>query len=101
MKQLILAAIVGAALSAGALLGKAKLDDLALNEVKYEASQEEPVCLAQRDGGEAYIILESDKEAKAYRGVRVLLMFQLPFESSARSLNERVDLKKVDCRTGQ
>lgn len=101
MKNLLLAGLLGAALSAGALLGKAKLDDAALNNVKYVAAEGEPVCLAQRDGGEAYIILESDAEAKAYRGIRVLLFLQMPFEVSARSLNERVDLKKVDCRTGQ
>ena len=101
MKKMILAALLGAALSAGALLGKAKLDDAALNAVKYQPSEGEPVCLAQRDGGEAYIILEADEEVKVYRGVRVLLMFQLPFEISARQLNERPDLKKVDCRTGQ
>lgn len=101
MKQLILAALVGAALSAGALLGKAKLADNALNKASIEASEVEPACLAQRDGGEAYIILESDKEANVYRGVRVLLFVQVPFELPARQINERPDLKKVDCRTGQ
>lgn len=101
MKQLLLAALLGAALAAGGLLGKAKLDDVALNKASYEASQGEPVCLAQRDGGEAYIILETDKEANIYRGVRVLVFLQLPFELPARELNERPDLKKVDCRTGQ
>src|SRR6185369_1463591 len=86
MKNLILAALLGAALATGGLLGKAKLDDAALNEVKaeYTASEGNPVCLAQRDGGEAYIILETDAEAKVYRGLRVLVMFQLPFEISAR-----------------
>lgn len=100
MKNLILAALLGAALSAGALLGKAKLDDAALSKASIEASQEEPACLVQRDGGEAYIILETDKELNLYRGVRVLLFAQLPFELPARQINERPDLKKVDCRTG-
>lgn len=101
MKKLLLAALLGAAVAAGGLLGKAKLEDAALNKASYEASQSEPVCLAQRDGGEAYIILESDKEENIYRGIRVLVMFQMPFELPARQLNERPDLKKVDCRTGQ
>lgn len=104
MKNLVLAALLGAALAGGAILGKQKLDDAALNNVKAEytpASEQEPVCLAQKDGGAAYIIFEADAEAKAYRGVRVLLFLQMPFEASARDINERVDLKKVDCRTGQ
>ncbi len=96
MKNLILAALLGAALSAGALLGKAKLDDAALSKASIEA----PTCLLQRDGGEAYIILETDKELNLYRGVRVLLFTQLPFELPARQINERPDLKKIDCQTG-
>lgn len=102
MKNLILAALVGAALSAGALLGKAKLDDAALNEVKaeYAGSEIEPVCLSDGEAG-GYIILQADAEAKVYRGVRVILFLQLPFETPVRKLNVRTDLKKVDCRTGQ
>jgi len=104
MKNLILAAIVGAALASGALLGQAKLADKALNEVQEAysgANGEEPICLAQEDGGEAYIILNADKEAKTYSGIRVLVMLQVPFQVSARALNQRPDLKQVDCRTGQ
>ncbi len=102
MKNLILAALVGAALSAGALLGKAKLDDAALNKASIAASHEEPACLRNEDASEVLVILESDEEGRAYRGVRVLIgMIQLPFEATARSVNTRTDLKKVDCRTGQ
>ena len=107
MKKLILAALVGAALAAGGLLGKAKLDKdaslAALNSINPEyasASQESPICLVQRDGGEAYVILESDAQAGVYRGVRILVMLQLPFQLAARDLNDRVDLRKVDCELG-
>ena len=102
MKNLILAALLGAALAAGGLLGKANLDDKALNEASLTASPEAPVCLRNEDATEVLVILESDVEAKQYRGLRILIgMIQLPLETSARKVNERKDLKKVDCRTGQ
>ena len=102
MKNLILAALLGAALASGALLGKAKLDDAALNEASLVATAEAPVCLRNEDATEVLVILESDAEAKQYRGLRIIIgMIQIPMEVDARKVNERKDLKKVDCRTGQ
>lgn len=103
-KNLILAALLGAALSAGALLGKAKLDkdaaNKALNEVREEytpASEMDPVCLLEQGRPVAYIILSVDKENATYQGVHQLMMIQLPLDIPARLLNERKDLVRVPC----
>lgn len=101
MKKLILAALVGAALALGGVAAKQKLDDSALNSIKaeYAGSEVEPVCLSDGETG-GFVILDADKEANVYRGIRIVLFLQLPFELPAREINKR-DLKKVDCRTGQ
>ena len=98
MKKRILTGLLGASLGVIGVLGKAKLDDNKLNKVRYAESL---TCLAQRDGGEMYVILSSDEETNTYSGVRVLLMFQVPFKVPARQLNERPDLTVVDCKTGK
>ena len=99
MKNLILAAVLGAALALGGVAVKQKIDDASLSKVKleYAGNMLDPVCLAQRDGGEAYVIIETDFENNIYRGVRALIFMQIPFDLPAREINERPDLKKVPC----
>jgi hypothetical protein len=99
MKNLILAAALGAALALGGVAVKQKLDDVELGKVRldYAGNMLDIVCLEQRDGGEAYIIIDTDFENNIYRGIRSLMFIQLPFDLPARELNERPDLKKVPC----
>ena len=98
MKKQILTGLLGLSLGVIGTLGKAKLDDNKLNQPRYTES---PTCLLQRDGGEMYVVLSSDEEAKTYEGLRILVVFQLPFKMAARQLNERPDLSVVDCATGK
>lgn len=98
MKKKILTGLLGVSLGVLGMLGKAKLDDNKLNQLRYPES---PTCLLQRDGGEMYVVLSSDEETKTYEGIRILAIFQLPFKIPARQLNERPDLSVVDCATGK
>lgn len=104
MKNLILAALLGAVLSAGALLGKAQLDktaaNKALNEIRAEYTPEsemDPVCLVEQGRPVAYVILSVDKERGIYSGIHQLMMLQIPLDIPARLLNERKDLVRVPC----
>jgi hypothetical protein len=100
-KTLVPALLVIALVQSGVLI-KQILDDRKLDQSKYlDVSRENPVCLAEKDGLSAYIITESDEEARAYRGLRALLVFVIPMEISMRDLNSRKDLQQLDCQTGQ
>ena len=102
LKKIAIPALLVLSLVQSGVLLKNALDDRKLDQSNYsDASRENPVCLAEKSGGSAYVILESDEQAKVYRGVRVLVMFQLPLEISFRDINSRKDLVNVDCRTGQ
>jgi hypothetical protein len=84
------------------VLVKQKLDDRKLDKSAYaEVSQQAPVCLLEKSSPSGYLLLEADDDAKVYRGVRILAIFQVPLEISMRDLNSRKDLVKVDCKTGQ
>lgn len=101
-RSLILAGLLGLALGIGGLTLKqnrdAKAAEAALNSTKYA---DYPVCLTEQGSPSAYVIMEGDSETNTYKGIRVLLIFQVPFEVSARSLNVREDLVQVDCETGK
>lgn len=94
VKSVIIGLIVGVLVTSGKVLW----EDKQLDKVRY---LDNPTCLMQRDGGEMYVILENDEEANAYKGVRILMVFQKGFKLPYRQLNERKDLNVVDCKTGE
>jgi hypothetical protein len=97
MKKLVAAFLAGAVIVAAVVAGNQKLADLALDEASYQAN----TCLLSKMGGEGFHIVQADKEAGTYSGVRFLVIFQLPFEVKARELNSRNDLRVIDCQTGE
>lgn len=102
LKKIAIPALLVLSLAQSGVLVKQALDDRKLDQSKFsDVSQQNPACLAEKSGGSAYIVMESDEQAKVYRGVRILLMFGLPLEISFRELNSRNDLVQVDCKTGQ
>jgi hypothetical protein len=102
LKKVAVPALLILSLAQSGVLLKQALDDKALGESRYsEVSQENPVCLAEKGSPSAFIVMESDDESKVYRGLRILVMFPIPFEQSFRDLNSRKDLIRVDCRDGK
>lgn len=102
LKKVLLPALIVLSLGQAAILTNDALDKSALKQSKYQdASPDNPVCLLENLGGVMYIILESDQKNQLYRGIRVVLFAQMPFEVSIRELNSRKDLRLIDCLTGQ